>query len=106
MKNALSDVTEFEILDFISFQTNKPFGVYFYTPTCGTCKIAEQMLNIAIQAGNTIPMYKINVNFALGLVEKWHIKSVPCIKTFQSQNEVNTMYAIHAVQDIYALIKL
>lgn len=104
MDNNIRDLTELELKRALSDTAGK-FAIYFYTPMCGTCKLAERMLHIAIQAGETIPIYKINVNFAPWFVRKWEIKSIPCLMIFSNQTPIHTMFAINSVQEIFQEIK-
>ena len=100
----LIEQTEKQLRDTIQ-QNEELIAIYFYTPTCGTCKLAERMLEIAIQAGDTIPVYKINVNFAPWFVRKWEIKSIPCLMIFKHHTLTKMIFALQSVQDIFSEIR-
>ncbi|HEY4391527.1 MAG TPA: thioredoxin family protein [Paenibacillus sp.] len=87
-------------------ETGSREAVLFYTPLCGTCKLAERMLNIVLEAGETIPVSKINVNYALDLTQDWKISSVPALIIFQAGSLVQKEYAIHSVVELQQWLKL
>jgi len=81
-------------------------AVLFYTPFCGTCKLAERMLDIVLEAGGTIPVSQININYAMDLTQDWKISSVPALIIFQSGFLVQKEYAIHSVVELQQWLKL
>lgn len=81
-------------------------AVLFYTPLCGTCKLAERMLGIVLGAGGTIPVSKININYAPGLAQDWEVSSVPALIIFQAGFLVQKQYALHSVVDLQRWLKL
>ena len=80
-------------------------AVYFFTPLCGTCKLGEQMLRVVKATGGTIPLVKINVNFAPALRERWRIESVPALFIIEARElNVHKEYALQSVTDLYRLL--
>lgn len=79
-------------------------AVYFFTPLCGTCKLGEQMLRVVKATGGTIPLVKINVNFAPALRERWRIESVPALFIVEQGKVVHKEYALQSVTDLYRLL--
>ncbi|MCR2804575.1 thioredoxin family protein [Paenibacillus soyae] len=80
-------------------------AVLFSTPMCGTCKVAERMLEVAEAAGVDYPLSKININFAPRLRERWRIASVPCLVVLKNGQLVRQEYAMRSVDYLYSLLK-
>ncbi|RSL33413.1 thioredoxin [Salibacterium salarium] len=72
-------------------------GIFFYTPLCGTCKVAQQMTeHVEKIYGNSI-FYKANINQMPDIAEREKIESVPCLKLFKKGQVIQTIYAFHSV---------
>ncbi|MOA38636.1 Thioredoxin [compost metagenome] len=80
-------------------------AIYLFTPLCGTCKLGERMLEIALAAGASVPLSKLNINYAPQLREKWRISSVPCLVLLEHGSPVKKEYAMQAVDHVYSLLK-
>lgn len=80
-------------------------AVLFFTPLCGTCKLAEKMLGIAQAAGVGMPISKLNINYAPRLREAWRIASVPCLVLLRNGQPVDRTYAVQGVDYLYAWLK-
>lgn len=80
-------------------------AAFFYTPLCGTCKIGLRMLEIVEATGVTLPIAKININFAPSLRDGWRIASVPALVLVEDGEPVRTEYAMQSVDAIYRLLK-
>lgn len=80
-------------------------AVLFTTPMCGTCKVAERMLEVAEAVGIDYPLSKININFAPRLREEWRIASVPCLVILKNGKILRQEYAMRSVDYLYALLK-
>lgn len=76
-------------------------AVYAYTPFCGTCQLAENMINEGRPLQHTLPIYLINLNVAPAFAKKWRILSVPCLLFFENGVELQRIYAFHS----YAYVK-
>ncbi|AZS13475.1 thioredoxin family protein [Paenibacillus lutimineralis] len=100
----LQDISE-EELKIRWEQAGSREAVLFYTPLCGTCKLAERMLEIVLEAGGTIPVSKININYAPELTQDWKISSVPALIIFQAGFLVQKEYALHSVVDLQQWLK-
>ncbi|WP_068613507.1 thioredoxin family protein [Paenibacillus tuaregi] len=100
---SLQEVTEQELLE--SLQDNSSAkAVYFYTGLCGTCQLGERMLEIALVAAPSIRVYKININYAPLLRDKWKISSVPALVLLEHGAPVQTEYAMRSVDHLYTLL--
>ncbi len=80
-------------------------AVLFYTPLCGTCKLAERMLEVIQATSAALPLYKLNIHFAPELRSEWQIASVPCLVVLERQDIRAKVYALHSVDYIYHLLK-
>lgn len=105
MENLLIETSEYDFLDQVKQSIHTCF-VFMYTPLCGTCKLAEHMLQIARSTGNTYMVYKLDANFSPQLIELYKIQSVPCLIVINSQNSIEKHYAFKSVQDVYEIIKV
>ncbi len=78
-----------------------PFAVFLYTPLCGTCKLAERMLDIVLTMEPGLPLYKSNINFLPLVSQSWQISSVPCIVIIEAGQAKKMIYQMRAVDDLY-----
>ncbi|WP_110930463.1 thioredoxin family protein [Paenibacillus bouchesdurhonensis] len=81
-------------------------ALYLYTPLCGTCKLGETMLGIVLQSASTIPVSKLNINFAPQLRNDWQITSVPCLVLLEHGKPVAKEYALRSVVDLHQWLKV
>ncbi|MFC4735846.1 thioredoxin family protein [Bacillus daqingensis] len=78
---------------------------YFYTPVCGTCKLAERFVDIAEQLPGTEKVSRLDINEHPDLAQKWQITSVPCLmKVIDGQPE-DRMYAFRDVPRVVQFIQ-
>lgn len=83
----------------------KPCHIIFgYTPMCGTCKMAERMLNIANEILK-LPMTKVDLNFHPQYTEAQEIQSVPVIILMAYDQEIKRIYAVGSVTDLLENLK-
>ena len=86
--NQLNDITE-------NFNKNKHL-IFGYTPMCGTCKISEQMLDIANEILQ-LPIVKVDLNFHPKMSEQYKIMSVPVLLLMNKDREMKRIYAFQSV---------
>ncbi|ANE47856.1 hypothetical protein SY83_17915 [Paenibacillus swuensis] len=98
----MKDITELEAEE-LRFRGD--FALFLYTPLCGTCKVAMRMLEVIEAMHPNLELYRTNVNFAPGLVQRWRITSIPCILLFQKGRVTKSIYAMHSVDGLYQLLK-
>lgn len=70
--------------------------VFGYTPTCGTCKISERMLDIANEILK-LPITKIDLNFHPEYSQDNEIQSVPVLQLMSKDKEIKRIYAFQSV---------
>lgn len=80
-------------------------AILFSTPLCGTCKVAERMLEVVQATNVSYPIYKININFAPRFREQWQISSIPCLVVLQNGKVESQTYAMQSVDHIYKLLR-
>lgn len=100
----LAELTEKELLERLA-RTSGREAVLFFTPLCGTCKIAERMLQVIAASGKAIPLHKLNINYARELRERWQIASVPCLIMVEDGEVRAREYAMHGVDYLFDLLK-
>lgn len=79
--------------------------LFVYTPLCGTCQLAERMLEVVKELFPGIPFYKTDINYMPERAVTWKIESVPCLLLFDGGNIVQKLYAFHSVTYLYETIK-
>lgn len=75
-------------------------ALFFVTTLCGTCQLAEKMLEIVLASGPCIPVSKLNINYTPKLREQWRIASVPCLIVLQDGEPIRQEYAMRSVVDL------
>ncbi|MFF2482299.1 thioredoxin family protein [Paenibacillus sp. NPDC058071] len=80
-------------------------AILFSTPFCGTCKVAERMLEVVDAAGVPATLYKMNMNYSPKLRDAWKIRSVPCLALVRNGEIVQFEYAMRSVDHLFELLK-
>ncbi|WP_414052942.1 thioredoxin family protein [Macrococcus animalis] len=79
---------------------NETLILFGYTPFCGTCKLAEKMLDITT-ASIDITVMKIDLNYYEKLSKYYEIQSVP-VMLFVTNGEVRDIsYKFDSVTTLY-----
>jgi thiol-disulfide isomerase/thioredoxin len=94
----MKELTEQQLLSLLE-KNEQYFSIFFYTPFCGTCKLAQQMLEIIETSYPELRICKINIQFAPNLREQWRISSVPCLIRIHD-SVASPIYAFHSIPDI------
>jgi thioredoxin-like negative regulator of GroEL len=100
----VKEVTAAEIMQKLQTEP-KPFAVFFYTPLCGTCKLAERMLSVVEAAIPDAPIFRANINGMSEWAERWRISSVPALFLFSRGEITDRHYALRSVDFLYRLLK-
>lgn len=77
--------------------------VYFYTPICGTCQLAERMLRV-VQELTAIEMKKIDLNYMPEIAEQLTIESVPCLFIIRNGEVARKVYAFQSVPHLHEIL--
>lgn len=81
------------------------FAVFLYTPLCGTCKLAERMLDILLVMRPDFIVDKANVNMMPLLVNRWQVESVPCLLHIDNGAVTRKMYAFASIDNVYRFLE-
>lgn len=75
--------------------------IYFYTPMCGTCKVARKMLEVVDATMNDVIIYTCDANFAGPLLQSWRVQSIPALAYIERGELVDLQFAFHDVETLY-----
>ncbi|BBH22959.1 hypothetical protein Back11_43040 [Paenibacillus baekrokdamisoli] len=100
---AIQEISEDEWLNMVRIGNGKD-AILFSSPFCGTCKVAERMLEVVEASNVPITMYKININYAPKLREAWKISSIPCLVLLQNGEPIRFEYAMRSVNYLYDIM--
>lgn len=79
-------------------------AIYFYTPLCGTCQLASQMLTLIEKLLPDLQIGQCNLNYVPEMARKFAIESVPCLLVLKSGKLLNKIYAFHSVTYLYEML--
>jgi thioredoxin-like negative regulator of GroEL len=82
-----------------------PFAVFFYSPLCGTCRLAERMLTVVEETIPDVPLFQANINGMPEWAERWRISSVPALFLFSRGEIAERHYALRSVDFLYRLLR-
>ena len=82
----------------------KKYLIFGYTPTCGTCKVSERMLDIANEILK-LPITKIDLNFHPDFSQEHEIQSVPVLMLMSKGEEQKRIYAFQSVPNLLENLK-
>jgi thioredoxin-like negative regulator of GroEL len=77
---------------------HEPLAIFFYTPFCGTCKLAMRMLDVVLELDPALPLVRCNLHFAPQLAADWQISSVPCIVWIKQGRVIHKLYRMRSVE--------
>ncbi|MDW5472234.1 thioredoxin family protein [Staphylococcus equorum] len=77
-------------------EEKEKYLIFGYTPTCGTCKVSERMLDIANEILK-LPITKIDLNFHPDFSQAQEIQSVPVLMLMSKGKEQKRIYAFQSV---------
>ena len=98
----MKEWNEAEILNSIQGGT---FGLYLFTPMCGTCQVASRMLHIVEEIAYDKQLVKSNANFTVNLARQYEVESVPCLLLFKNGILVKKVYAFRSVPYLLEIIQ-
>lgn len=82
--------------------------LFFHTPLCGTCQLAEKMLSLieAIPEFSSLTIHSCRVQEWQTVVQDWKIQSVPALVLLSKGQVQQILYAFQSVSNLYEQIKL
>ncbi|GAA4707082.1 thioredoxin family protein [Brevibacillus fulvus] len=82
------------------------FALLLFTPFCGTCKLAERMLQIIMElSAGQLAICRANINTMPDVAQSWQVQSVPCLLVFSQGREVKRFYALQSVDYLYQQLR-
>lgn len=79
-------------------------ALYVYSPLCGTCRLAERLLEVVNESLPDCRLMKLNIMLHPDLAAQLRIKSVPCVIKWHSsdpEKQSKYIYAMHSVTHLY-----
>lgn len=98
--HTITNINEQELHEIAQMDIGRA-AVLFTSPFCGTCKVAEKMLEIAAHLGVPAQLYKANINFTPYFREQWQIRSIPALILIKNGKVVEQIYAMKSVDVIH-----
>ncbi|RBW71257.1 thioredoxin family protein [Bacillus taeanensis] len=97
----LQEVSEERFKELLTAE--EPVIVFFYTPLCGTCKLAGRMLDVVLETLQLpFPAAACNLNIMPKAAEKYQIMSVPCLMVFHHGKLKEKMFRFQSVEHLYS----
>ncbi|AID00889.1 thioredoxin [Staphylococcus xylosus] len=90
------NVTSEQRVDVNKYINEDKYLIFGYTPTCGTCKVSERMLDIANDILQ-LPIIKMDLNFHPDFSQMYEIQSVPVLLVMSKGEEQKRIYAFQSV---------
>ncbi|WP_099223857.1 thioredoxin family protein [Listeria costaricensis] len=82
----------------------RDFILYFYTPTCGVCQLAGQLIEFVEAAQPERHFAKADLNFFPDVAEQHHIRSVPALLKYQNGQLQKISYELNNVTSIFEFV--
>jgi len=87
------NLPELDALDLQKAKEDFPvMAAFLYTPTCGTCQLAKQMMGVLAESLPEVKVFQINLNHHEELAAKYRVMSVPCLLIFQAGRHQESIY--------------
>jgi thioredoxin 1 len=99
------EVEEWQGIQTRNIIKHKEMALFLFTPTCGTCKLAEKMLTVIQELLPDFPIKKVNLNYTPDLASEWEVQSVPCLLLFKEGVMVKKIFAFQSVDYLYKEVK-
>lgn len=77
------------------------FVAYIFTPLCGTCNVARQMLEKIESVHQKDVFYEMNALLNPQFMQDYKIESVPCLLIKQHGEIREKVYAFRSIANIY-----
>ncbi|MFC5649239.1 thioredoxin family protein [Paenibacillus solisilvae] len=102
---AIIEIQEDEWMGLVRIGDGKD-AILFSSPFCGTCKVAERMLEVVEASNVPVTIYKMNINYAPKLRNAWKISSIPCLVLLRNGEPVRYEYAMRSVHYLYDIMRV
>ena len=79
--------------------------VFIYSPFCGTCHLAREMLGIIEKMDDEDIFYEMNASLFPEFMQEHQVSSVPCLLIWKDRKVEEKVYAFESVTKIFNLMK-
>ena len=100
----LEEWSQQQIMDYHA-HAQSTRAVFMYSPLCGTCKVAERMIQLILQMDDHIHIVKNNMLYSPQLVQDWKIKSIPAIVIVGNQQVKHIRYHMQSVDELLIYLR-
>ncbi|MGO4886962.1 thioredoxin family protein [Anaerobacillus sp. MEB173] len=94
-----------EELQKLMNNNKEPVVIYFYTPLCGTCKVASKMLTVIESLLPQLQISFCNANRMPNIVQEMKVMSVPYLGIIKNDTVCEEVYAFSSVENVYHILK-
>ena len=100
------NITELDSSSFeAAINASVPVVIDFWAPWCGPCKaIAPILEELAAELGDTVKIYKVNVDNNSEIAGKFEIRAIPTILVFKDGAVSDTIVGLTSKEDLKAKI--
>ncbi|WP_088810315.1 MULTISPECIES: thioredoxin family protein [unclassified Listeria] len=96
---------QFDKNDLARFLEEKKSGFfYFYTPLCGSCGLAGQMIELAEKSAG-IETYALDLNLSKEYAPCFEIEAVPVLVRIERGEFVDKTYTLHSVVPVFNFLE-
>ncbi|SQC72187.1 thioredoxin [Listeria fleischmannii subsp. fleischmannii] len=94
-----------ESKDLARFLEEKKSGFfYFYTPLCGSCQLARQMIELA-EKSSDLPIYALDLNLSKEFAPLFKIEAVPVLVRIDSGEFSEKTYTLDNIVAVFRFLK-
>lgn len=87
-------------------QTPGNFSLFIYTPFCGTCKLAKQMISVIVDTYPQLQLFQTDIQYIPALRKEWRLTSVPALIRIAGGQPQAIRYALHSIPEILQFLQL
>lgn len=86
----------------LAYQQNHPdpLAIFMYSPFCGTCKLANRMLELISHIDHQLHIVRNNILYSPILTKDWKVQSIPAIVYLENYAVVKIRYKMVSVDEL------
>ncbi|OLO42511.1 hypothetical protein BTR23_00385 [Alkalihalophilus pseudofirmus] len=101
----MEEMSKQQLMRMLGSQVGVSF-IYFYSPFCGTCRLATKMLEvISTEVRPTIQINKCNINAVPDVAQSLKVKSVPLLLIIKNGQIVEEVYAFRSIDYLIGVLE-